>query len=205
MASAPVRASDITALARITDRAAVEIRAPSYLLAIRTTPDGPILCHHRGIDEATVMGDAETMLATHPAALPESWLVVPVRSSRCDYGRLLALYDGERSFFAEERGLLEVYARYAASALDSATALMEATQRYRQSGALLRLARALADAGTSHEVAKRLADAVPAVVDCDRVSVAVWDAPRGLLVHSATTCARPGIDPVAVDRAIAKV
>ncbi len=55
------------------------------------------------------------MLADHPAALPESWLVVPVRSSRRDYGRLLALYDEGARFFAEERGLLEVYARYAAS------------------------------------------------------------------------------------------
>jgi diguanylate cyclase (GGDEF)-like protein len=201
-ASDLIGSDDITdVLARITDRAAVEIRAPSYLLAIRTTPDGPILCHHRGIEEATAMGYAETMLATHPAALPESWLVVPVRSSRRDYGRLLALYGGERSFFAEERGLLEVYARYAASALDSATALMEATQRYRQSGALLRMARALADAGTSGEAAARLADAVPAVIDCDRVSVSVWDAPGGVLVQSAVTYAQPGNRPVGVDRA----
>ena len=124
-------------LARITDRAAVEIRAPSYLLAIRTTPDGPILSHHRGIDDEAAMAYAETMLSNHPAALPESWLVVPVRSSRRDYGRLLALYEEDRCFFAEERGLLEVYARYAASALDSASALMEAEQRYRQSSALL--------------------------------------------------------------------
>jgi diguanylate cyclase (GGDEF)-like protein len=184
-------------LGRITDRAAVEIRAPSYLLAIRTTPDGPILSHHRGIDDETAMVYAETMLSNHPAALPESWLVVPVRSSRRDYGRLLALYDEDRCFFAEERELLEVYARYAASALDSATGLMEAEQRYRQSSALLSLARALADAGTSHEVARRLADAVPVVVDCDRVGVCVWDAGRGVLVHSATTRPGPGTEPTA--------
>ena len=50
-ASDLIGADDITdVLARITDRAAVEIRAPKYLLAIRTEPDGPILCHHRGID-----------------------------------------------------------------------------------------------------------------------------------------------------------
>ncbi len=182
-------------LARITDRAAVEIRAPSYLLAIRTTPDGPILSHHRGIDEDLAAGYAETVLANHPASLPESWLVVPVRSSRRDYGRLLALFDEERSFFAEERGLLEVYARYAASALDSATALMEAQERYGQSSALLSLARALADARTSDEVAKRLAVEVPGVVDCDRVGVCLWDAAQGALVHSATTRPGPGIEP----------
>jgi hypothetical protein len=60
-----------------------------------------------------------------------------------------------------------VYAR-CASALDGATALLEAKRRYDQSSALLNLARALAEAGTSGEVARRLADAVPAVVDCWR-------------------------------------
>jgi diguanylate cyclase (GGDEF)-like protein len=172
-------------LARITDRAAVEIRAPSYLLAVRTETDGPILCHHRGIEADQADEYAETVLSTHPAALPDSWLVVPVRSSRRDYGRLLALYGEDRSFFAEERGLLEVYARYAATALDSATALAEAKQRYGQSSALLHLARALADAGTSQEVARRLADAVPDVIDCDRVGVAVWNAERGEMAQLA--------------------
>jgi diguanylate cyclase (GGDEF)-like protein len=182
-------------LARITDRAAVEIRAPSYLLAIRITPDGPILSHHRGIDDDAAMAYAETVLANHPASLPESWLVVPVRSGRRDYGRLLALYGDDRSFFAEERGLLEVYARYAASALDSATALIEAKERYGQSSALLSLARALADAGTSDEIAKRLAVEVPGVVDCDRVGVCLWDAAQGVLAHVATTRPGPGIEP----------
>jgi diguanylate cyclase (GGDEF)-like protein len=174
-------------LARITDRAAVEIRAPRYLLAIRTIPGGEVHCHHRGFDEHEAAAHAQRLLENHPAALPESWLVVPVRSSRQDYGRLLALYDEGRRFFPQERELLEVYARYAASALDSATALMEAKQRYGQSSALLELARALAAAGTSGEVARRLADAVPGVVDCDRVGVYVWEAARGELVRRATT------------------
>src|SRR6201999_1557121 len=85
-----------------------------------------------------------------------------------------------------ERELLQVYARYAASALDGASALMEAQQRYDQSAALLDLARALARAGTSNEVALRLADAVPSVVDCDRVGVYLWDPSRGQLLQQAT-------------------
>jgi diguanylate cyclase (GGDEF)-like protein len=187
-ASDLIGADDISdVLARITDRAAVEIRAPKYLLAIRTEPDGPILCHHRGFEDDEAEGFAETVLANHPAALPESWLVVPVRSSRRDYGRLMALWDEDRSFFAEERGLLEVYARYAASALDSATALIEAEQRYGQSSALLSLARALADAGASEEIARRLADAVPDVIDCDRVGVCLWDPERNEMIHRATS------------------
>jgi diguanylate cyclase (GGDEF)-like protein len=184
-------------LARITDRAAVEIRAPRYLLAIRTAPGSDVLLHHRGFDQQEASEYAERILENHPAALPESWLVVPVRSSRRDYGRLLALYDAGRRFFAQERELLEVYARYAASALDSATALMDAKQRYRQSSALLQLARALAAAGTSGEVARRLADAVPVVVDCDRVGVYLWEIDRGELVRRAST--HPGLGHAAQD------
>ena len=89
-------------------------------------------------------------------------------------------------FFPQERELFEVYARYAASALDGAAALMEAKQRYDQSSALLELARALAVAGTSGEIARRLADAVPEVVDCDRVGVYLWDHVNGELVERAT-------------------
>ncbi|MGB8876253.1 MAG: sensor domain-containing diguanylate cyclase, partial [Solirubrobacteraceae bacterium] len=46
---------------------------------------------------------------------------------------------------------------------------------------------ALAAAGTSGEVARRLANAVPLVVDCDRVGVCLWDAAHGELVRRAVT------------------
>jgi diguanylate cyclase (GGDEF)-like protein len=180
-------------LARITDRAAIEVRAPRYLLAVRTTEEGGLHCHHKGFDDHEVKEHAERILDRHPAELPDSWLVVPVRSNRRDYGRLLAMAGDGRRFFPQERELLEVYARYAASALDSATALMEAKKRYDQSSALLELARALASAGTSGEVARRLAGAVPVVVDCDRVGVYLWDTARALLVRRATSSAY-GVD-----------
>jgi diguanylate cyclase (GGDEF)-like protein len=175
-------------LAKITDRAAVEIRAPRHLLAVRT-PEGGVHCHHRGFSEEDADGYAQTILDGSADGLPDWWLVVPVRSSRHEYGRLLALYDEGHSFFAEERELLEVYARYAASALDSATSLAEAERRYGQSSALLGLARALAGAGTSEEIAARLSDAVSVVVDCDRVGVYLWDAERRELIRRATTSA----------------
>lgn len=171
-------------LARITDRAAVEIRAPRYLLTIRL-PNGDVVSHHRGFTEEEASAHAVQLLGTHPAALPESWLTVPVRSSRRDYGRLLTRSEAGHRFFPEERDLFEVYARYAATALDSATALMEAEQRHDQSSALLELARSLAAASTSDEVAQRLADAVPLVVDCDRVGVYLWDEGRNEIVRSA--------------------
>jgi len=172
-------------LARITDRAALEVRAPRYLLAVRPRAGDDVHTHHKGFDEDEVAAYAARILDQHPAALPESWLVVRISSNRRDYGRLLAMYEDGRRFFPQERQLLEVYGRYAASALDSATALVEAHQRYAQSSALLELARALAKAGTSDAVAQRLCEAVPTVVDCDRVAVYIWDQARRGLVQRA--------------------
>jgi diguanylate cyclase (GGDEF)-like protein len=170
-------------LARITDRAAVEVRAPRYLLAVRTVDGGEVLGHHRGFGEEEVEAYTERVLTSTSEDLPASWLVVPVRSNRRDYGRLVAMYEAGHRFFAQEQALLEVYARYAASALDTAAALTEAEQRHEQSSTLLELARALAGGGTSDEVCRRLCDAVPMVVDCDRVGVYLWDAARGEIVR----------------------
>jgi diguanylate cyclase (GGDEF)-like protein len=175
-ASDLIAADDIAAvLARIADRAAIEVRAPRYLLAVQPRRSGPVHRHHRGFDDAEAQTIAERLLA---GDTEDAWLIVPVRSNRREYGHLLAMNEGGRPFFAQERELLEVYARYAASALDNATALTEARE-------LLELARALAAAGTSREVAQRLADAVPMVVGCDRVGVYLWDDERGEIVRSA--------------------
>jgi diguanylate cyclase (GGDEF)-like protein len=196
-ASDLIAADDVAdVLARITDRAALEVRAPRYLLAVRLEEGGELQVHHRGFAEDEVAERAEEVLNRHPVDHPKSWLVVPVRSDRRDYGRLLAAFDADEHFFPQERELLEVYARYAATALDGAAALMEANRRYHQSSALLQLARALATAGTSDAVAKRLADAVPLVVDSDRVAVYLWDPVRGELVRRAITT-RDAADPVA--------
>ncbi len=181
-------------LARITDRAALEVRAPRYMLVVRLEDGGEVHCHHRGF-EGEVASHAEMLLDRHTAQFPDSWLVVPVASDRRNYGRLMAAFESQATFFPQERELFEVYARYAASALDGASALLEAKRRYDESLALLKLARALASAGTSGEVAHRLADAVPLVVDCDRVSVYLWDPARGELVRRAMA-ARGDDDPL---------
>jgi len=183
-------------LARITHRAALEVRAPRYLLAVQLEEGGEMQVHHRGLSKAKAADYAEQILSRHPSEHPSSWLVVPVRSNRRDYGRLLAAYDAGQQFLPQERELFEVYARYAATALDGAAALLEANRRYHQSSALLELARALASAGTSQEVARRLADAVPLVVDCDRVAVFLWEPAQGMLVRRAITTRDPS-DPAA--------
>ncbi|MGN6867116.1 MAG: diguanylate cyclase domain-containing protein [Solirubrobacteraceae bacterium] len=184
-------------LARITARAALEVRAIRYLLAVRVKPNGELHTHHKGFEEDGVGEYLDDLLSRDPGSHPESWLVVPVASNRREYGRLLALRGPGQSFLPEERELFEVYARYAANALDGASALAEAKERGDQANALLSLARALAAAGTSGEVARRLTNSVPFVVDCDRVSVCLWDAGRRELVRRAVTRHGGEVEPEA--------
>jgi diguanylate cyclase (GGDEF)-like protein len=160
-------------LARITERAATAVRAPRHLLALRTDEDADVRCQQSGFGEAEAQEIAHRLLDSQIEELPDSWLVAEVRSHRRSYGRLVAMSD--TGFFAQERYLLELYARYAATALDGATAITEANRGHEEARALLDLARALAAATTSQEVAERLGTAVPTLVDCDRVAVWLWD------------------------------
>jgi diguanylate cyclase (GGDEF)-like protein len=180
--------SDI--LARLTERAALEVRAPRYLLAVRLA-SGEVHIHQRGFDQAELSGHIDRLLDEGQTEFPPSWLVVPVRSDRRGYGRMVAAFETETSFFPQERDLLEIFARYAASALDGATALTEAQRRYNETSALLTLAKALATSGTSTEVAQRLGEAVPLVVDCDRVSVFLWEPGSQELVRRNLTSRDP--------------
>jgi diguanylate cyclase (GGDEF)-like protein len=98
-----------------------------------------------------------------------------VTSSRRDYGQLIARHPGAIEFFPQDEEMLSLYAKHAAAVLDMATALQESARRHDQVSSLLSLSHALAQAGTSKEVAERLAVAVPEVVDCDRMAIWLWD------------------------------
>jgi diguanylate cyclase (GGDEF)-like protein len=174
------------ALARITERAATAVRAPNYLLAVRTAPGDPLRVHHRGYVDQDVDAAARSLLEGSDENGPGARLVVEVASASRHYGRLMAASPAG-AFFPHERELLDVYARYAATVLDTATAFAAAPPREEQSRALLELSRAMAAASTSDEVARRLADAVPAVVDCDRVGAFIWDEGEEALVCRAVT------------------
>jgi diguanylate cyclase (GGDEF)-like protein len=161
---------DVT-LARITERAAIAVRAPQYLLAVRTA-DGQVRVHQRGIADQDVHAAADRLLADDVEADPTR-LVAEVASVTRHYGRIVAVSPGG-AFFPHERELLEVYASYAATALDTATALEDSRRQHERSRALLELSQAVAAAGRSDEVAERLVQAVPSVVDCDRVMAFLW-------------------------------
>jgi diguanylate cyclase (GGDEF)-like protein len=191
---------DVT-LARITERAALQVHAPSYVLAVRQGPDSRVHRHQRGLDEDEGRVVAERVLAADRGPLPGNWLTVPVRSQRNQYGWLVAIYERGARFFPQERELLEVYARYAATVLDSASALSEARElqreaqrRYEESHALLNLARSLATAESSEAVARRLAEAVPSVIDCDTVTVFIWDERGREFLRMAFGGSDPGSD-----------
>lgn len=178
------------ALTRITERAATAVRAPKYLLAVRVGRGEQLHVHHRGFAERDAHEAARTLLDEAGHRPEPSRVVAEVASASRHYGRLMAAApDG--SFFEHEHELLEVYARYAAAVLDTATALDEARRRHEQTQALLDLAQAIATAGNSHDVAERLAEAVPSVIDCDRAAVFLWSAEEQALTCRAATGASP--------------
>jgi diguanylate cyclase (GGDEF)-like protein len=161
------------ALARITERAATAVRAPKYLLAVHAGVDARLHVHHRGFVNEDPEAAARVLLADDAPDENESRLVVDVASRTRHYGRLMAASPAG-GFLPQEREQFSVYARYAASVLDTATALDDARRQHRQSRALLELSQAVGRVSTGDEVAQRLVAAVPAVVDCDRVVVFLW-------------------------------
>ena len=163
-----------TVLHRIVERAASAVRAPGFVLAVHTEPGAELQVYSHGIDEQKAEALARATLA-HDALAGDSTLVVEVTSSRRQYGQLIARYPGAVQFFPQDEELLSLYAKHAAAVLDMATALQESVRRHDQVSSLLSLSQALAQAGTSKEVAERLAVAVPEVVDCDRMGVWLWD------------------------------
>jgi diguanylate cyclase (GGDEF)-like protein len=179
-----------TVLQRIVERAANAVRAPGFVLALSSGPDSDLQVYSHGIEsrEAQVLA-----LATRAgkAPLSDSTLVVDVASSRRRYGQLIARYPGGSEFFPQDRAMLTLYAKHAAAVLDTATALQQSAERHDQVSSLLSLSHALAQAGTSEEVAERLAASVPAVVDCDRMAVWLWEEDSERLRSLATWAREP--------------
>jgi diguanylate cyclase (GGDEF)-like protein len=163
-----------TVLRRIVERAADAVRAPGHILAVRTDPAAELQVYSDGVEEETAQQLASATLAHEPPA-GDSLLVVDVASARRQYGQLIARYPGTVEFFPQDRELLSLYAKHAAAVLDMSVALEQSTKRHEQVSSLLALSSAVAQAGTSAEVAERLVAVVPEVVDCDRAGVWLWD------------------------------
>ena len=163
-----------TVLARVADRAGIAIHAPRYLLAARTHEAGRIHIHHKGFDEDQVAGFAGQLLAGEVVEHPGR-LIADIASGGRMYGRLAALYPRGSSVSEAEKRLLSAYARHAAAALDAVAALEAARRDRDMAQALLALAQSLAVVSTRHDVACRVAAAIPAVALCEQAGVWLWD------------------------------
>jgi diguanylate cyclase (GGDEF)-like protein len=160
-------------LARIVERAAGTVRAPAYVLAVRTAPEAELSIYCDGVDRRQALEIGE---AASSGNLPHARGVgADVASGRRSYGHLIALCEKGMEFFPQEKELLELYAKHAAAVLDMAMALEESARRHRDVGALLSLTEALAQTATSQEVAARTRELLPEVIDCDHVAVYGWD------------------------------
>ncbi len=171
----------------VSRRAALAVRAPQHLLAVRVAADGPLRVHHDGFatDEDAISA-AEQLLEADVAEVGGSRLVVDVATVRQRFGSLAAFYPEGVRFFPQERRLLAAYAGHVAAALDAAAALEDARRESATAHVLLGLGRALADLGTRDEVADRVASATASVVEADQISVLLWDDERAVLELAAS-------------------
>ncbi len=186
IASDLVSTEDVdTVLHRIVERASDAVRAPCHVLAVRPHASAKLQVYSRGTGALEAQALALATLAGEAPA-SGSALVVDVASSRRTYGQLIAHYPGQVEFLSQDREILGLYAKHAAAVLDMALALQESAHRHEQVSALLELSHALAKAGTSAEVAERLATAAPEVIDCDRMAVWLWNEHEGCLRPTAS-------------------
>lgn len=169
----------------LVDAVAADIGAWHHVVSVRL-PGARRITRHRIEDDTGVRMSRKRLLREDPEIDPRSRLTVCVRSMLREYGSVVVARKPGETFDDGERELLEAYADCAATALDAMAALGEATRERDRSRSLLELSRMLAGAAPSDEIALRLVDAVRLVVDCDRVTVLLWDAGRRELVERAS-------------------
>ncbi len=97
-------------------------------------------------------------------------IAIEVASARRRYG-VLAIDERGGVFTSQSRSTLETYGGLAAAALDSVDAREEARHQAATAQTLLALSEALAELVSTEEMADRIAEAVPMLIDCDRVGV----------------------------------
>ncbi len=164
-------------LPRIITSAARAVRAPGFVLAIHPGLSTAQSVYSDGFtpDEARLIAQE---LLRGQRLTDDNHLVVDLASTRGTYGRLAAINPTD-SFFPQELAILEAYGRLAAAALDSAAALEATRNQATRAEALLALSTALAEIASTEEMAQRVAEAIPLVIDCDRAVVVLVDSRSG--------------------------
>ncbi len=160
-------------LTKIVSSASHSMHAPIFVLALEALPSAPKPVYSKGVDdyEATRLS---YQLLDPDFEHDEHRIVVDVVSSQRRYGRLAAL-NPNGVFFPQEQVVLQAYARLAAAALDSASALDDARRQARTARALLDLSNSLAQLATTDDMAANIVRALPGVIGCDRSAVALFE------------------------------
>jgi diguanylate cyclase (GGDEF)-like protein len=165
-----------TVLDRIAARAGQDVGAARVVLAASAGNGSERSLYHLGFTRPDDAIDLVERVAGGTAWAGDPTLIVAdVTSSRRHYGYLVAQVEEEAEPRPEDREILASHARYAAAALDSATSAEEIRQQRETVRMLLGLARSLVNASSEEEVASRIAEAVPSVVEADRCVVMLWN------------------------------
>jgi len=152
------------------------VGAGGALLALEARTAGCRSIYAHGLTEAEADSLAEDVLSGGNPR--QEVCTVEVVSARRRYGVLAV--EGQGGVFAPHlEGALTTYARLAAATLDSADALESARREANTANVLLALSSSLAEVETTDEVVLRVAQAVPALIDCDRVALLLYDIDRG--------------------------
>jgi diguanylate cyclase (GGDEF)-like protein len=149
-----------TVMGRIVEAAGRSMTATGFVLEVKDPTRGGARLYAHGVDRDLVTGVVELADAGR-----EDCLIVDVASGQRTFGRFIVVEPAGGGHFGQPA--LQSYARLAATALESAFALEEARRHAAMSRALLELSTSLAELSTPGELATRLVQAMPAVIDCD--------------------------------------
>ncbi len=138
------------------------------LMALEARAGAPRKIYWEGLDASHAASMADALLAG--GTTPENVIAVDVASAHRHYG-YLAVDEGGGVFSSLSQTTLETYARLAAAALDTSDAIDEARHQANTAQVLLELATSLTEIVTTQEMASKVAEAVPDVIDCDRAAV----------------------------------
>jgi diguanylate cyclase (GGDEF)-like protein len=152
-------------LERLVSATARSVVSPGFILAVDSRY-APRSIYSAGLTEQETSDLGAKLLANDP--LPDGTLVAEVVSKQRHYGRMAAVRPIFLSNDAPELPALDMHARLAAAALDSATSLADARQQTATAEVLLALSSTLNRALTVEDVCARVARAVLSIVDCDR-------------------------------------
>ncbi|MGD0394822.1 MAG: EAL domain-containing protein, partial [Acidimicrobiales bacterium] len=144
------------------------VGAGGALLALEPRAGAPRKVYSEGLAQSQADSIADDLLAG--GAGPDKVIAVDVASARRHYG-VLAVDEGGGVFSSLSKTSLETYARLAAAALDTADALDEARHQANTAQVLLDLATSLTEIVSTQEMASKVAQAVPDVIDCDRAAI----------------------------------